>query len=80
MVNVQEDVDAAVKAARAAFQTSSPWRRMDASMRGKLLNKLADLMERDHQLLAVGFGRILLRKLLSRIRAFVLQNKLHKQL
>jgi len=48
----KEDVDEAVKAARAAFETSSPWRRMDASKRGKLLNKLADLMERDQQLLA----------------------------
>ena len=65
MVNVQEDVDVAVKAARAAFQPSSPWRRMDASMRGKLLNKLADLMERDHQLLAVSLERILIKKLLS---------------
>uniref|UniRef100_D3ZCV5 Aldehyde dehydrogenase family 1, subfamily A7 n=1 Tax=Rattus norvegicus TaxID=10116 RepID=D3ZCV5_RAT len=46
------DVDKAVKAARQAFQIGSPWRTMDASERGRLLNKLADLMERDHLLLA----------------------------
>ncbi|KAM7330007.1 hypothetical protein ACRRTK_011620 [Alexandromys fortis] len=47
------DVDKAVKAARQAFQIGSPWRTMDASERGRLLNKLADLMERDRLLLAV---------------------------
>ncbi|KAG9486775.1 hypothetical protein GDO78_006914 [Eleutherodactylus coqui] len=46
------DIDKAVKAAREAFQLGSPWRRMDASERGKLLNKLADLMERDVLILA----------------------------
>ncbi|XP_072453556.1 aldehyde dehydrogenase 1A1-like [Notamacropus eugenii] len=46
------DVDKAVKAAREAFQLGSPWRTMDASERGRLLNKLADLMERDLLLLA----------------------------
>src|SRR5580698_10073280 len=40
------DVDLAVKAARAAFHPKSPWRRMSAADRGKLLNKLADLMEK----------------------------------
>lgn len=49
----QADVDKAVKAARQAFQIGSPWRTMDASERGRLLNKLADLMERDRLLLAV---------------------------
>jgi len=39
------DVNLAVKAARAAFHSKAPWRRMSASERGKLLNKLADLME-----------------------------------
>ncbi|VDK39225.1 unnamed protein product, partial [Anisakis simplex] len=47
-----EDVDLAVRAARQAFQMGSPWRRMDACDRGVLLNKLADLMERDRVLLA----------------------------
>uniref|UniRef100_A0A8C7E6V8 aldehyde dehydrogenase (NAD(+)) n=1 Tax=Naja naja TaxID=35670 RepID=A0A8C7E6V8_NAJNA len=46
------DVDKAVKAARDAFKFGSPWRRMDASQRGKLLNRLADLIERDRTHLA----------------------------
>ena len=39
------DVERAVHAARAAFHSKSPWRRMSASQRGRLLNKLADLIE-----------------------------------
>ena len=46
------DVDKAVKAAREAFKLGSPWRTMDASQRGRLLYKLADLMERDKDYLA----------------------------
>jgi len=46
------DVDKAVAAARAAFKLGSPWRTMDASQRGHLLYKLADLMERDREYLA----------------------------
>ena len=46
------DVDIAVKAASEAFRLGSPWRTMDASRRGELLNKLADLLERDAVLLA----------------------------
>lgn len=38
------DVDLAVKAAREAFERG-PWRKMSASERGRLLNKLADLIE-----------------------------------
>lgn len=49
-------MDKAVKAAKAAFQLGSPWRRMDASHRGKLLNRLADLIERDRAYLAVSAG------------------------
>lgn len=49
----QADVDKAVKAARKAFELGSPWRTMDASERGRLLNKLADLVERDRLILAV---------------------------
>ncbi|XP_064615569.1 aldehyde dehydrogenase, mitochondrial-like [Liolophura sinensis] len=41
------DVDNAVKAARAAFHRTAPWRTMDASQRGQLLLKFADLVERD---------------------------------
>jgi aldehyde dehydrogenase (NAD+) len=39
------DVNLAVAAARKAFE-HGPWRRMAASERGKLLNRLADLMEK----------------------------------
>src|SRR5204862_6130061 len=38
------DVDLAAKAARKAFE-SGPWSTMDARDRGRLLSKLADLME-----------------------------------
>jgi aldehyde dehydrogenase (NAD+) len=40
------DVDLAVKAARKAFHSKAAWRRMSASERGKLLNRLADLIEK----------------------------------
>ncbi|WP_422909423.1 aldehyde dehydrogenase family protein [Pseudomonas sp. MAC6] len=46
-----EDVDRAVQAARRAFD-DSPWSRMRPRERQNLLWKLADLMERDAQLLA----------------------------
>lgn len=46
------DVDLAVAAARRAFQLGSPWRTTDASQRGRLLDRLADLMERDRVYLA----------------------------
>ncbi|MDQ2776657.1 MAG: aldehyde dehydrogenase family protein [Acidobacteriota bacterium] len=46
------DVDLAVKAARKAFHTKSPWRRMSASERGKLINRLADLIEKNQDELA----------------------------
>ncbi|KHJ91021.1 aldehyde dehydrogenase family protein [Oesophagostomum dentatum] len=46
------DVDKAVKAASDAFRLGSPWRTMDAAQRGVLMNKLADLMERDRVILA----------------------------
>jgi aldehyde dehydrogenase (NAD+) len=38
------DVDKAVRAARSAFERG-PWRRMNASERGRLLHRLADLIE-----------------------------------
>lgn len=50
---LQADVDKAVQAARLAFSLGSVWRRMDASERGRLLSKLADLVERDSVYLAV---------------------------
>ncbi|CEF61795.1 Retinal dehydrogenase 2 [Strongyloides ratti] len=46
------DIDIAVNSARKAFELGSEWRRMDASYRGILLNKLADLVERDRIILA----------------------------
>jgi aldehyde dehydrogenase (NAD+) len=45
------DVDLAVKAARKAFE-EGPWRKMNASERGRLLNKLADLIEKNQEELA----------------------------
>ena len=42
------DVDRAVKAARRAFEDrSGPWRKLSASERGRLLWKLADLVEKN---------------------------------
>ncbi len=46
-------MDKAVKAAREAFKLGSKWRTMDASQRGRLLNKFADLLLRDIDYLAV---------------------------
>ena len=46
------DVDLAVKAARKAFQ-SGPWAKMDARDRGRLMYKLADLIEEDIDELAL---------------------------
>jgi aldehyde dehydrogenase (NAD+) len=45
------DIDLAVKAARKAFE-EGPWRRMNASERGRLLHKLADLIEKNQEELA----------------------------
>jgi aldehyde dehydrogenase (NAD+) len=45
------DVEKAVKAARAAFE-HGPWRKMAASERGRLMNRLADLIEKNADELA----------------------------
>ncbi|MCY2972045.1 MAG: aldehyde dehydrogenase family protein [Planctomycetota bacterium] len=45
------DVDLAVKAARKAFE-SGPWKKMSAAERGRRINKLADLMEKNLPALA----------------------------
>jgi aldehyde dehydrogenase (NAD+) len=45
------DVDLAVKAARKAFE-DGPWPKMNASERGRLMNKLADLIEQNQEELA----------------------------
>ncbi len=48
----EADVDKAVKAARRAFE-SGPWSRINASDRGRLMNKLADLIEKHADELAM---------------------------
>ena len=45
------DVDNAVKAARTAFE--GPWRKMHASERGRMLHRLADLIEKNADQLAL---------------------------
>src|SRR5438094_1794227 len=45
------DVDLAVKAARKAFE-DGPWSRMSAAERGRLMNRLADLIEQNKDELA----------------------------
>src|SRR5205809_7894292 len=45
------DVDLAVKAARKAFD-AGPWSKMSGDERGRLMNKLADLIEQNTQELA----------------------------
>lgn len=47
----KEDIDAAVKAARKAFE-QGPWSKMSASARSRLMYKLADLMEENKTELA----------------------------
>ncbi|CAM2945309.1 aldehyde dehydrogenase family protein [Paenibacillus sediminis] len=46
-----EDIDLAVRAARAAFD-EGPWSRMSAAQRSRLMYKLADLMEEHSEALA----------------------------
>ncbi|KAI7904320.1 aldehyde dehydrogenase domain-containing protein [Cokeromyces recurvatus] len=46
----QSNVDAAVQAAQECFKTT--WRRVSPAERGRLINRLADLMERDKDELA----------------------------
>ncbi|XP_059056629.1 aldehyde dehydrogenase 1A1-like [Achroia grisella] len=46
------DIDVAVRAAHRAFHRNSEWRLMDASERGRILQKFADLVERDAKYLA----------------------------
>ncbi len=41
----REDIDRAVKAARAAFETG-PWRKISPSQRGRLIWKIADLIDK----------------------------------
>lgn len=48
----RDDVAKAVAAAKDAFALGSQWRSMDASGRGRLINRLADLIEREKEYLA----------------------------
>jgi phenylacetaldehyde dehydrogenase len=48
-----EDINRAVKAARQAFADDSPWRRMNASDRGRLIWRIADLIEENADELAM---------------------------
>src|SRR5258708_1222378 len=56
LANVSEadaaDVELAVKAARRAFHAKGAWRKMPGSERGRLLNRLADLIEKNADELA----------------------------
>ncbi|HEV3036883.1 MAG TPA: aldehyde dehydrogenase family protein [Candidatus Angelobacter sp.] len=47
-----QDIDRAVHIARSAFHQGSPWRRLSAAERGHLLNRLADLIEKNASELA----------------------------
>jgi betaine-aldehyde dehydrogenase len=49
---VPEDIDLAVEAARAAFE-NGPWPRMSGLKRSRLLNRLADLIEANHERLVL---------------------------
>ncbi len=57
LAEVQEagksDVDKAVAAARKAFEVGSEWRKMDASARGQMIHRLAQLLRRDAEKIAV---------------------------
>jgi phenylacetaldehyde dehydrogenase len=48
-----EDIERAVRAARKAFADDSPWRRMNASDRGRLIWRIADLIEQNADELAM---------------------------
>lgn len=50
---MQADVDAAVAAAKNAFERNSLWRKMDASKRGKIMTKAAELIEENISYIAV---------------------------
>jgi len=49
----KQDIDRAVRAARRAFADDSPWRRMNASDRGRLIWRIAELIEENADELAM---------------------------
>lgn len=82
IADVQEgdsaDIDAAVQAANKAFRRRSPWRTMDASRRGLLLHKLADLLEQNRTYAAVKYNtKEILEEKLFRTALFI-KKKLYK--
>ncbi|XP_028175798.1 retinal dehydrogenase 1-like [Ostrinia furnacalis] len=72
------DIDLAVAAAKAAFARNSEWRLVDASQRGRILTKFADLVSRDRAYLSqletynngmvAGFSTMLMDMAISNIR------------
>ena len=48
-----EDIERAVRAARRAFADDSPWRRMNASDRGRLIWRISELIEENTDELAM---------------------------
>lgn len=60
-----------MEAAKAAFQRGSPWRQMDAPGRGRLLHKLADLLERDRVILAVSTGAVISQQQLAMVYPYL---------
>ena len=48
-----EDIDRAVRAARKAFDEDSPWRKMNASDRGRMIWKISELIEENADELAM---------------------------
>lgn len=66
----QADVDAAVDAACQAFDVNSEWRTMDASARGTLMNKLAELYRRDMEKLTVSLSLSNMTKILKIFLSF----------
>ena len=48
-----EDIERAVRAARKAFDDDSPWRRMNASDRGRLIWRISELIEENADELAM---------------------------
>jgi phenylacetaldehyde dehydrogenase len=48
-----EDIERAVRAARKAFADDSPWRRMNASDRGRLIWRISELIEENADELAM---------------------------
>lgn len=52
-------MDNAVAAAEKAFQRNSLWRKMDASRRGNLLVKAAELLEQNLNYIAVSENKLI---------------------